>query len=44
MLWTEHIARLEEKKKTSDYEVLAGNPKAKRPLGIPDRTWVDNVK
>jgi hypothetical protein len=26
------------------YKILVGKPKAKRPLKIPRRIWVDNIK
>ena len=26
------------------YRVLVGRPEGKRPLGIPRRRWVDNIK
>jgi hypothetical protein len=26
------------------YRVLVGNPEGKRPLGIPRRGWVDNIR
>jgi hypothetical protein len=26
------------------YRILVGNPEGKRPLGIPRRKWVDNIK
>jgi len=26
------------------YRVLVGEPEGKRPLGIPRRRWVDNIK
>jgi hypothetical protein len=32
---------LEEKKV---YKVLVGNPKGKRPLGIPRRRWEDEIR
>jgi hypothetical protein len=26
------------------YRILVGEPEGKRPLGIPRRRWVDNIK
>jgi hypothetical protein len=26
------------------YVLMAGKPEGKRPLGIPKRRWVDNIK
>jgi hypothetical protein len=26
------------------YRILVGNPEGKRPLGIPRRRWVNNIK
>jgi len=26
------------------YRVLVGNPEGKRPLGMPRRRWVDNIR
>jgi hypothetical protein len=30
--------------KTNAYRILVGKPEGKRPLGIPRRRWVDNIK
>jgi hypothetical protein len=30
--------------KMNAYRILVGNPGGKRPLGIPRRRWVDNIK
>jgi hypothetical protein len=30
--------------KSYAYRILAGKPEGKRPLGIPRRRWVDNIK
>ena len=30
--------------RTGVYRVLVGKPEGKRPLGIPRRRWVDNIK
>jgi hypothetical protein len=37
-----HVARMGEKRNA--YKILVGRPKGKRPLGIPIRRWVDNIK
>jgi hypothetical protein len=29
---------------SSSYRILVGKPEGKRPLGIPRRRWVDNIK
>jgi hypothetical protein len=42
MSWAGHVVRLEEK--IYAYRVLVGKPEGKRPLGIPRRWWVNNVK
>jgi len=26
------------------YRVLVGKPEAKKPLGLPSRSWVDNIR
>jgi hypothetical protein len=41
MRWAGHIARM---RKRNAYRILVGNPEGKRPLGIPRRRWVDNIK
>jgi hypothetical protein len=38
----EHVARIGEKRNA--YRILVRNPEGKRPLGIPRRKWVDNIK
>jgi hypothetical protein len=30
--------------KRNPYRVFVGKPEGKRPLGIPRRMWVDNIK
>jgi hypothetical protein len=40
MRWTGHVARTGG----GVYRVLVGNPKGKRPLGRPKRTWEDDIK
>jgi hypothetical protein len=42
MRWVGHVARMGEKRNT--YRILVGKPEGKRPLGIPRRRWVDNIK
>jgi hypothetical protein len=42
MRWEEHVARMEEKRNA--YRILVGKSEGKRPLGIPRRRWVDNIK
>jgi hypothetical protein len=42
MRWAGHVARMGEKRNA--YRILVGNPEGKRPLGIPRRRWVDNIK
>jgi hypothetical protein len=37
-----HVARMREKRNA--YRILVGKPEGKRPLGIPRRMWVDNIK
>jgi hypothetical protein len=36
-----HVARIGETRNA--YRILVGKPGAKRPLGRPRRTWVDNI-
>jgi hypothetical protein len=40
--WAGHVARMGEKRNA--YSILVGKPEGKRPLGIPRRRWVDNIK
>jgi hypothetical protein len=42
MRWAGHVARMGEKRNA--YRILVGKPEGKRPLGIPRRRWVDNIK
>jgi hypothetical protein len=37
-----HVARMREKRNA--YRLLVGKPEGKRPLGIPRRRWVDNIR
>ena len=42
MRWEENVARMGERRGV--YRILVGKPEVKRPLGIPRRTWDDNIK
>ena len=42
MRWAGHVARMGEEKGV--YRVLVGKPEGRRPLGIPRRRWVDNIR
>jgi hypothetical protein len=42
MRWAGHVARKRETRNA--YRILVGKPEGKRPLGIPRRRWVDNIK
>jgi hypothetical protein len=42
MRWTEHIARMREKRNA--YRILVKKPEGKRPLGRPRLRWVGNIK
>jgi hypothetical protein len=42
MRWAEHVARMGEKSNT--YRLLVRRPEGRRPLGIPRRRWVDNIR
>jgi hypothetical protein len=42
MRWTGHVARIG--KRRNAYRLLVGKPEERRPLGIPRRRWVDNIK
>jgi hypothetical protein len=42
MIWIGHVARMGEKKNA--YRLLVGKLEGKRPLGRPQRKWVDNIK
>ena len=42
MRWAGHVARMGEERGV--YRVLVGKPEGRRPLGIPRRRWVDNIR
>jgi hypothetical protein len=42
MRWAGHVARMGETR--TAYRILVGKPEGRRPLGIPRRRWVDNIK
>jgi len=42
MRWAGHVARMGAERRA--YRVLVGKPEGKRPLGIPRRRWVDNIR
>jgi hypothetical protein len=42
MRWAGNVARMGEKRNA--YRLLVGMPEGKRPLGIPRRRWVDNIR
>ena len=42
MRWAGHIASVGERRGV--YRVLVGKPEGKRPLGIPEPRWEDNIK
>jgi hypothetical protein len=42
MRWAGHVTRMGEKRNA--YRLLVGKSEGKRPLGIPSRRWVDNIK
>jgi hypothetical protein len=42
MRWAGHVARMGEK--SNVYRLLVGKPDGKRPLEIPRRRWVDNIR
>jgi hypothetical protein len=42
MSWAGHVARMGEKRNA--YGILVGKPEGKRPLEIPRRRWVNNIK
>jgi len=37
-----HVARMDEK--SGVYRVLVGKPEGRRPLGRPNRRWVNNIR
>ena len=41
MRWARHVARMVERR--GIYQVLAGKPEGKRPLGGPRHGWEDNI-
>jgi hypothetical protein len=42
MRWAGHVARRAEKRNA--YRIFVGKSEGKRPLGIPRRSWEDNIK
>ena len=42
MKWAGRVARVGEERGV--YRFLLGKPEGKRPLGIPRRRWVDNIR
>ena len=42
MRWAGHVTRMGEEKGV--YRVLVRKPEGKRPLGIPRRRWVYNIR
>jgi hypothetical protein len=42
MRWAGHVARIGSKRNA--YRILVGKREGKRPLEIPRRMWVDNIK
>jgi hypothetical protein len=40
--WAVHVARMGAK--GNAYRLLVGRPEGRRPLGIPRRRWVDNIR
>jgi hypothetical protein len=42
MRWAGHVARKRQKRNV--YRLLVGKPEGKRPLRIPRRRWMDNIK
>jgi hypothetical protein len=42
MRWAGHVARMGEEKGV--YRVLVRKPEGRRPLEIPRRRWVDNIR
>jgi hypothetical protein len=41
MRWEVHVARMVTR---TVYRILVGKPEGKRPLGLPRRRWMDNIK
>jgi hypothetical protein len=45
MRWAGHVARIgEEEEKKNAYRLLLRKPERRRPVGIPRRRWVDNIR
>jgi len=42
MRWAGHVTRMGEERGV--YRFLVGKPEGRRPLGIPRRRWVDNIR
>ena len=42
MRWAGYVARMEEGR--SDFKILTGKPKGKRPLGRPRGRWEHNIR
>jgi len=42
MRWAGHVARMGEERDVC--RVLVGKPEGRRPLGIPGRRWLDNIR
>jgi hypothetical protein len=42
MRWEGHVVRMEETR--SAYKILVGKREGKRPAGISERRWKDNIK
>jgi hypothetical protein len=42
MRWAGYVACMEEKRNV--YRLLVGKSEGKRPLGRPQRRWVDNIR
>jgi hypothetical protein len=42
MRWVGHVAQMGEKR--NKYRIFMGKPEGKKPLGRPQRKWVDNIK
>jgi hypothetical protein len=42
LIWAGHVARMGETR--NEYRILVGKPEGKRPLGLPRRRLVDNIK
>jgi hypothetical protein len=42
MRWAGHVVRMAEKKNA--YRLLVGKPEGRRPLGMPRRRWLDNIR